>query len=752
MPLSIRRYFTEPRVDRALHALAALAALAGIALVVTGVLHMLRPVTGEQALESDRARIMLGLGHRLTEDIARVVRPAIQRTQRIAADPDVLRALRAGDAPLQTARCNQAVTSGTEIDALALFDAKGRITAINSVYADGRPIPRERVDRIMNMNFDGRDIIGRCISNTAADKVLEFQITCDITPAFFDSTGLSVAISVPVVDPATGERVGVASSRLRFDRLLSLLDDSLVAGDDRTVKFVTDDGQYFDEQIRAGTQLPPVPIDAVAAAVKPLLDGHSEFTLTRVNDSLVIVNRLREFSTLSGGGIQVLTLVDEASLAQTAATAAKHRGWAILAAGLLFSLPAGVAEAAVWARRRSRRTRSLIESAMDAYFATDAQGIVTDCNSMAASLVGRPAQDLIGRPLLSVLPLRVAGGDPVSDVAALLPRDHTAVQAMLALPDQPPREVEVSASTTTAHGGRWFSLFVRDVASQRRLERQVNQSQKLQSIGQLAAGIAHEINTPTQYVSDNMRFLRDQFASVLRIVDFHAQMLDPAAEPMGWEQRRERLNALIAETDFDFLRTEIPLALDQSLEGLSRVTRIIGAMKEFSHPGSAIKEATDLNQAIRSTAIICANRWKYVADLDFDLDPALPHVPCLAAELNQVLLNLIVNAADAIAEHRPKDRGKGRIRISTCVRADHAEIRVEDDGGGIPEHVQPRIFEPFFTTKDIGKGTGQGLAICRDVIVNRHGGSIEFQTTPGSSTTFVVRLPLAAQQPMREAA
>jgi signal transduction histidine kinase len=283
-----------------------------------------------------------------------------------------------------------------------------------------------------------------------------------------------------------------------------------------------------------------------------------------------------------------------------------------------------------------------------------------------------------------------------------------------------------------------------ELAEQLRRERAaLAQAQKLESIGQLAAGIAHEINTPAQYVGDNVRFLREQFEVFLQIAESHLQLLDGADSVTAWPERAKRCRELLASLDVEFARREVPAALEQAMEGLDRVTTIVRAMKDFSHPGTAHKEPANLNRAIQSTVTVCRARWKYVADVEMELEEQLPDVPCIVAEFNQVVLNLIVNAVDAIAERNKLAADKkGRIRVRTRVNGDHAEVSVTDDGCGMPESIQQRIFDPFFTTKEVGKGTGQGLSICRDVIVNKHGGSIGVRSAPGVGTTFLIRLPL----------
>jgi signal transduction histidine kinase len=199
----------------------------------------------------------------------------------------------------------------------------------------------------------------------------------------------------------------------------------------------------------------------------------------------------------------------------------------------------------------------------------------------------------------------------------------------------------------------------------------------------------------------------------------------------------------LEEADLDYLSLEVPKAIEQSLDGISRVTEIVRAMKEFSHPGGEDKVATDINRAIQSTITVARNEWKYVSEVVTDFDPQLPTVICFPGEFNQVILNLITNAAHAILDKLgPSPDEKGRIIISTRRDGDWVEIRVSDTGSGIPENIQERVFDPFFTTKETGIGTGQGLAIAHAVIVDKHGGSIDFETEPGEGTTFVIRLPI----------
>jgi len=297
-----------------------------------------------------------------------------------------------------------------------------------------------------------------------------------------------------------------------------------------------------------------------------------------------------------------------------------------------------------------------------------------------------------------------------------------------------------------------FEGMCEDITERNQLREQLFQAQKLESVGQLAAGIAHEINTPTQYIGDNVRFLRDAFADIERLLQHYERMLSSAKSNTLTSEAMQEVEEAVNRADAGYLLEEIPKAIDQTLEGVTRVSTIVSAMKEFSHPGTKEKIPLDLNHAIDSTITVARNEWRYVADLETNFDRALPLVLCMPGEFNQVILNLIVNAAHAISDAAQKGGPeKGRIKVQTRSLPEWAEIRIQDTGSGIPEEIQDRIFDPFFTTEDIGKGTGQGLAIARSVIVDKHGGTIHFETENGKGTTFIIRLPQDGKAPAAQA-
>ncbi|MBN1347255.1 MAG: PAS domain S-box protein [Phycisphaerae bacterium] len=286
-------------------------------------------------------------------------------------------------------------------------------------------------------------------------------------------------------------------------------------------------------------------------------------------------------------------------------------------------------------------------------------------------------------------------------------------------------------------------LMIQDITDRKRLQRQALQTQKLESIGQLAAGIAHEINTPTQYIGDNTHFLQDAFGDLSTVLDQFNRLLAAAKDGKLDEQIIADVDQAIEEADLGYLSEEIPSALSQALEGIDRVSTIVRAMKDFSHPGVEGRTNADINRAIESTITVARNEWKYVAEVVTDFDPDLPLVSCLVGEFNQVILNILINAAHAISDVIGEGGGdRGTIAVATRRAGAWAEIRIKDTGAGIPEHVRPKVFDPFFTTKGVGKGTGQGLAIAHSVVTEKHGGTIEFETELGKGTTFTIRLPI----------
>ena len=381
-----------------------------------------------------------------------------------------------------------------------------------------------------------------------------------------------------------------------------------------------------------------------------------------------------------------------------------------------------------------RRARSIIDTAHDAFAAIDSNGVLLEWSQRAELMFGWTAKEVIGHPIGPLL-----GIEPL--VTKLMFRSATDAELRqqfdVVVRHRSSHMIPTEAYVSRTRAGEELStnIFFHDVTEQRRMQVKLVHAKKMESIGQLAAGIAHEINTPTQFVTDNLCFVKESMSTLESLFACLAN------ESLDQAEAIPQLKHLAETADLNYLREEIPLAICQALDGIHRISEITKAMKEFSHPGTDIKQMMDLNHLIENSMTVCRNEWKYAGTISTHFDPALRHVPCLPGELGQVLVNLIVNAAQAIGESRDEEIPAGSITISTRSADEFVYIELQDNGPGIPEEILGRIFDPFFTTKEIGKGTGQGLAIAHSVIVDKHGGSISVESKIGCGTTFLIRLP-----------
>ena len=399
------------------------------------------------------------------------------------------------------------------------------------------------------------------------------------------------------------------------------------------------------------------------------------------------------------------------------------------------------------------RQRKLLAALQEIVILLDPTGRITYASPAVARWLGYSPHELIGWSLADL-----SHPEDLTDLQCAFDSSRPAASAFL------PHRVRAS-------DGSWRSLdstFVqldhdssdavvliasRDVTERLALEREREQleterrvSQRLEAVGQLAAGIAHEINTPLQFVGDSVTFLNTAVDQLLLLIERYreAVFIDQA---IPQADRRESIERAEENADVEYLLERIPVAFKRTVDGIERVRSIVQAMKRFSHTGPGEAAPADLNEAIETTLTVCRSEYKYVADVSF-CPGALPPVTCNIAEINQVFLNLIVNAAQAIDEQK-RTEDRGRIEIETWEDGTYATVRISDDGPGIPRELQDRIYDPFFTTKAVGKGTGQGLAIAL-AAVQRHGATLECVSAPGQGTTFTLRIPL--DQPTASAA
>lgn len=372
---------------------------------------------------------------------------------------------------------------------------------------------------------------------------------------------------------------------------------------------------------------------------------------------------------------------------------------------------------------------------------------ITRFNHAFEKLTGRRAGEVLGRELGFLFPPdrkqecleqihRTLAGECWETVEIPIQHVDGAVRTLLWNSASLFEEDGTTVSSTIAQG--------QDITERKMMEADSLQHQKMESIGQLAAGIAHEINTPVQYIGDNARFLKEAVEDLEPLWSKYDELEAAVRAGKIDTALADEVDALREEADLEYFREQAPRAIDHALEGVSRVATIVRAMKDFSHPGPAEMTPTNLNRAIESTVTVCRNEWKYRADLEMDFDESIPTVTCVPGEINQVILNMVVNAAHAIGDEVGKESGnKGKITVATRAEGDRVKISIGDTGSGIREEHRSRIFDPFFTTKDVGKGTGQGLAIAYNVIVKKHGGKIDFETEVGKGTTFHIHLPVS---------
>ncbi len=389
------------------------------------------------------------------------------------------------------------------------------------------------------------------------------------------------------------------------------------------------------------------------------------------------------------------------------------------------------------------RTRSIIECSHDGFIAVNAYGMVTSWNARSEEIFGYHRSEALGRKLADlIIPPQLKGyhngglGNFLVDEKS---SKSQRIEIVALHRDGKEFPIELAICSVQVEGDFTWNAFVQDVSARRRREMELRQTQRLESVGQLAAGIAHEINTPVQFVGDNARFFKGAFEDLQRLIDEYRLLgaNAPGVDP----QVAEALARIEREVDLPYLKEEIPKAIGQTLDGINRVSTIVRAMKDFAHPDAKEKAPSDLNQALRSTLTVACNEIKYVADVETDFGK-LPPVVCHLGDLNQVFLNLLVNASQAIEEIVKNSGKKGTIRVKTQAEGPNVSITISDTGGGIPQAIRSRVFDPFFTTKPVGKGTGQGLSMARSIIVERHGGRIDFESTEGVGTSFRIQLPI----------
>ena len=401
-------------------------------------------------------------------------------------------------------------------------------------------------------------------------------------------------------------------------------------------------------------------------------------------------------------------------------------------------------------RKSERQYRELFENAGEIIFTTDLDGSFTSLNLAGQQALGYSKEEAIQMNLWSLVPECDRKTIEQSRVRLLAGESQIAVEIDVVAKGGRRVRLEVRPRLIfEAENPAGVQAIARDITGRDIAEMELRQAQKLESVGRLASGIAHEINTPIQFVGDNTRFLQDSFLSIEKFIHTCRRCLPAAAAGDSDSNLVQAIRDAEQQADCEYLLEEIPKALSQTLEGVDRVATIVRAMKEFAHPENRNMIAADLNKALKSTMTVARNELKYVADIETEFGE-LPLVICNVGDLNQVFLNLLVNAAHAIGDVVKNSGGKGRITVRTASEGDKVLVRITDTGAGIPESIRGSIFDPFFTTKEVGRGTGQGLAYARSVVVERHNGTLTFESEEGKGTTFYVRIPISPKVARKE--
>jgi signal transduction histidine kinase len=382
---------------------------------------------------------------------------------------------------------------------------------------------------------------------------------------------------------------------------------------------------------------------------------------------------------------------------------------------------------------------NVMDSLLSAVIITDGADVINTIGGATCRLSGHQESDLIGRHLSYIISFDAADGevpyeDGMSREGSLLTRAEGPMAVLVATSDLTDEDDEIIGRVYTAT----------DVSQRKNLEVQLRHAQRLESIGQLAAGVAHEINTPIQFIGDSVRFLGDVFEDMLGIYNGYQPLRAAAATGGGQAPLLEKIDELEEEADLEFIREEAPKALTRTLDGVERVAAIVKALKQFSHPGTDDMAPANVNEIIETTLTVSKNEYRYSADLQLNLGE-VPEVVCNRGDLGQVFINLVVNAAHAIAAQVESTDTRGIISVTSMPKDDGVLITIGDTGGGIPPEIQDRVFEPFFTTKEPGKGTGQGLSLAHNMIVGKHNGSLTFTVEPGIGTTFDIWIPQTQQ-------
>ncbi len=388
-------------------------------------------------------------------------------------------------------------------------------------------------------------------------------------------------------------------------------------------------------------------------------------------------------------------------------------------------------------RQANQFQENILRAMASALVVLDTEGVILQANEAALDMLGYSAEELLGLQIEEVAQLPGSGSQGSYAVG------DADIDVRLADGEIVPTHFSTSVMRQASGESDGYVCVWVDLREKKQLEIELRHAQKLESLGQMAAGVAHEINTPIQYVGDSLHFLHEAFTDIQGLLQGYREASDKWKESPEFGKLHENLTELEEEADASFIEEEAPGAFERATNGLACVAKIVKALKSFSHPGSDTMAPAQINDVVETTLTLASNECKYIADVEVKLGD-LPEIPCHVGDMGQVILNLVVNAAHAIEEKNEGTEDRGTIRIVTSCGETSIVVEISDSGAGIPDEVLGRIFDPFFTTKTVGKGTGQGLSIARRIVVDKHGGQLQVETQPGEGTTFRIVLPRKA--------
>ena len=369
---------------------------------------------------------------------------------------------------------------------------------------------------------------------------------------------------------------------------------------------------------------------------------------------------------------------------------------------------------------------------------------IYDSNKKAQTMFGINKEQLIGLSIEDLSTENQPDGKKskiqwIFILHRVLEQGHLVFEWLCKRNNGSPFYVEISLNTLRIKDIKYIQAIIRDIDKRKKLEKELQNTQRLEAIGQLTAGIAHEINSPIHYISDNMAFIDNELTTIMPVAK---EILKIQKKKNVTKNDINKLKEKLANIDIEFLSKELTKAVNENKKGLSEVSEMISAMKIYAHADNAHKLPIDINKTVNSIITVCKSEWKYITDIKTTFDPSMPIISCFVNDLQQAIMNIIINAVHAIEEQNEKiKRTKGQILIHTHLESDSILISIKDNGIGIPKKTYDKVFDPFFTTKQATQELGQGLAQAYTTIVDKHEGSLTFESEYGRGSTFFIRLP-----------